>query len=446
MSYAIVPGGLALTDDYPVTAFLPLLVVTAQHQVDISELKPPDINSWIGGNDDFYVFHEKNPKELKEIPNWFFDSADKPNRRLPSERNGEKTHSNAQKLTKQDYEKINQLYIDRLKMKPWQKDMKMPTDDPSKVMVTMPQRLHNKEKYSNKNKHHDIESLWNEDINPKHSIWTPKLSGNSLWHTKPSHEDLDASRDSVEDGLESNEIKEKVIGINKNIIEQGVTTEKLLILPKNIKNDISPSMLDNLYENHRETKRPEDVKPVWDVTKQNNEDVWDKASITVNPTWEDNKETELVVPDVTKEPDTDTDVKLDEHESMIKLKLFSLITQTKETIDKKLKGIEVIHHHYKENKYYRIGYITSYLFRSLDLLTDLYKYIERNKNKWNILKILNSYEQIKKADEYLTRTMSVLTDAVINAKKNNIPHNMPQHYTKSYMNKQMPISWSYYDN
>ncbi|KAG6461959.1 hypothetical protein O3G_MSEX012964 [Manduca sexta] len=131
---------------------------------------------------------------------------------------------------------------------------------------------------------------------------------------------------------------------------------------------------------------------------------------------------------------------LKNEEAKIKNKLFSMVGQSKNTIDKKMEGIDTVHELFKNNTLYKIGYIVSYLNKTHDGLKEVFRFMDKKRNAWNVLRILSTYEQMIKANEFLSEMLKILNHMVMRQKTLNHAKN------DSKMDTHEPrFGWSYYD-
>ncbi|XP_060808132.1 uncharacterized protein LOC106138072 [Amyelois transitella] len=137
-------------------------------------------------------------------------------------------------------------------------------------------------------------------------------------------------------------------------------------------------------------------------------------------------------------------------ELAVKQKLFGLIKNVKNSIDTKTAPIQIVHDAYKANRLYKIGYLVSNINRTQDSLTEFYKHIEKNVHSWDVLKTLNAYDQVKTADEFLSKALYILNFVGAPSaryKMNDIkPRDVGTQITRDSKDVHSSLAWSYYDD
>ncbi|XP_053622875.1 uncharacterized protein LOC128682273 isoform X2 [Plodia interpunctella] len=136
-------------------------------------------------------------------------------------------------------------------------------------------------------------------------------------------------------------------------------------------------------------------------------------------------------------------------ETAVKQKLMQLIKNTKSSIDKKTEPIQAIHDAHKQNRVYKIGYLVSNINRTQDSLKEFYNHVEKNIRQWDVLRALNAYDQVKTADEFLSKALYILNmvgASTFARSLNANPESTTSTSTANDGDVTDRLAWSYYDD
>ncbi|RVE47651.1 hypothetical protein evm_007748 [Chilo suppressalis] len=126
----------------------------------------------------------------------------------------------------------------------------------------------------------------------------------------------------------------------------------------------------------------------------------------------------------------------------VKEKIYNLADYTVNQVKSKVQVLDKLHRLYSGDGMYKIGYLVSYINKTHIDMSKTFKFIEKKKDEWDLLTLVNSYEEMKNTKEMIFDMMSVVNLLVATY----LPRST---YLKGKQERFAPkqgIAWSYYDD